>query len=72
MSDRITLEAVDVDGAIREAGAAVAGDTRADFFRKGALGGASLIGGGVLLSGLAAPAPPSRPRSRTSRSSTTR
>ena len=56
MSDRITLEAVDVDGAIREAGAAVAGDTRADFFRKGALGGASLIGGGVLLSGLAAPA----------------
>jgi Ferritin-like domain len=61
MSDRITVEAfdldlLDTDGAIREAGSRVAGDTRADFFRKAAVGGGSLIGGGVLLSGLAAPA----------------
>ena len=61
MSDRITVEAfdldlLDTDGAIREAGSRVAGDTRADFFKKAAIGGGSLIGGGVLLSGLAAPA----------------
>ncbi|MBA3261377.1 MAG: ferritin-like domain-containing protein [Thermoleophilaceae bacterium] len=61
MSDRITVEALDLDlldtdGAIREADAGVAGDTRADFFKKAAVGGGTLIGGGVLLSGLAAPA----------------
>ena len=61
MSDRITVEALDVatldvDGAIREAEASIAGDTRAAFFRKGALGGAGLIGGGVLISGLVEPA----------------
>lgn len=61
MSDRITVEALDLgsldtDGALREAEAGVAGDTRAAFFRKSALAGGSLIGGGVLLSGLAAPA----------------
>jgi len=43
MSDRITVEAlsldlVDTDGAIREADAATAGDTRADLFRKAAIG----------------------------------
>jgi rubrerythrin len=59
MSDRITVEAfdldtLDTDGALREAEAATAGDTRAAFFRKAAIGGGSLIGGGVLLSGLAA------------------
>jgi ferritin-like protein len=61
MSDLITVEAfdldsVDKDGAIREAGAATAGDTRAELFRKAAIGGGSLIGGGILLSGIAAPA----------------
>ena len=61
MSDRITVEAfdldlVDTDGAIREAEAATAGDTRAELFKKAAIGGGTLIGGGVLLSGLAAPA----------------
>jgi hypothetical protein len=56
MTDRITVEALDVDGALREAESRVAGDTRADFFRKAAVGGGSLIGGGVLLSGVAAPA----------------
>jgi hypothetical protein len=51
MSDLITLEVVDVDGAIREA-AADAGDTRMDFFKKAAVGGGSLIAGGVLMGGL--------------------
>jgi len=51
MSDLITLDVVDQDGAIREAEEAVAGDSRADFFRKAALGGAATLGGGVLLSG---------------------
>ena len=54
MSDLITLESVDVDGAIREAEADVANDTRAGFFRKAALGGGAMIGGGVLLSGFPA------------------
>jgi len=57
MPDLITVEAfdlesMDADGAIREAEDAVAGDTRADFFRKAALGGGAMVGGGVLLSGL--------------------
>ncbi|HYI99064.1 MAG TPA: ferritin-like domain-containing protein [Thermoleophilaceae bacterium] len=51
MSDLITLDLVDSDGAIRDAEDAVAGDTRADFFRKAALGGGALLGGSVLLSG---------------------
>ena len=51
MSDLIKLDVVDQDGAIREAEEAVAGDSRADFFRKAAIGGAATIGSGVLLSG---------------------
>ena len=51
MSRADHLESVDVDGAIREAEADVANDTRADFFRKAAVGGGAMIGGGVLLSG---------------------
>ncbi len=51
MSDLIKLELVDVDGAVREAEDHVAGDTRAAFFRKAAVGGGTLIGSGVLLSG---------------------
>ncbi|HYP47496.1 MAG TPA: ferritin-like domain-containing protein [Thermoleophilaceae bacterium] len=59
MSQAITLQAFDLDGldkdgAIRENEAAVAGDSRADFFKKAALGGGALIGGGVLLSGFPA------------------
>jgi rubrerythrin len=56
MSDHISLEIVDVDGAIQETGEDAGLDTRAGFFRKAALGGGALIGGGVLLSGFAAPA----------------
>jgi len=51
MSDLIKLELVDVDGAVREAEDGVAGDTRASFFRKAAIGGGTLLGSGVLLSG---------------------
>jgi hypothetical protein len=51
MSDLITLEVVDIDGAIQEA-AADAGDTRMDFFKKAAVGGGSLLAGGVLMGGL--------------------
>jgi hypothetical protein len=66
MSDRITmgalsLDSLDSDGAIRETGASLAGDTRADFFKKGALGGAALIGGGVFLAGLVEPAAAAKP-----------
>jgi rubrerythrin len=63
MSDRITLEMIDIDGAIQEAGEAAGGDTRSDFFKKAALGGGALIGGGVLMSGfpaLAGAATPSK------------
>lgn len=52
MSDLITIEQVDADGAIREAHEAVDGDTRADFFRKAAIGGGAVLGSSVLLGGL--------------------
>ena len=42
--EALTLEDVDVDGAVREAAHDVAGDSRADFFRK-----AGIAAGGVLL-----------------------
>ncbi|HEX5909515.1 MAG TPA: ferritin-like domain-containing protein [Thermoleophilaceae bacterium] len=54
MSDLMKLDVVDTDGAIREAEEAVAGDSRADFFRKAALGGAATIGGATLLGGFPA------------------
>ncbi len=48
----INLEAVDTDGAIREAAEAVSGDTRMSFLRKGAMGGAAALSGGAILSAL--------------------
>ena len=51
MSDQIKLDVVDTDGAIREAEEAVAGDSRADFFRKAAVTGGAALGSGVLLGG---------------------
>ncbi len=51
MSDLIKLDVVDTDGAIREAEEAVAGDTRADLFRKAAVTGGAVVGGGLLLGG---------------------
>lgn len=51
----INLEAVDVDGAVREAAEEVAGDTRLDFLRKGAVAGGVALGGGAILGGLVTP-----------------
>ena len=53
MAYQVNLEQVDADGAVREAAAAVSGDTRLDFIRKGAIGGGAIVGGGALLSVLA-------------------
>lgn len=49
---QINLEAVDTDGAVREAAEAVSSDTRLSFLRKGAMGGAAAVSGGAILSAL--------------------
>ena len=57
MSDLITLEQLDADGAIQEAAYAVDPEgaaTRANFFKKAAIGGGSLVAGGVIFAGLPA------------------
>jgi hypothetical protein len=54
MADMINLEAVDVDGAVREAAEEVASDTRAGFLRKAGIGGAAVIGGGAFAGALPA------------------
>jgi hypothetical protein len=43
------IESVDTDGAIREAEEAVAGDTRAAFFRKAAIGGGAVLGSSAIM-----------------------
>ena len=48
-NETLTLETVDVDGAIRETAEAVAGDTRAGFLAKAGLVGGGAIGGSALL-----------------------
>jgi rubrerythrin len=45
----LNIEELDLDGAIREAEDAVQGDSRADFFRKAAITGGAVVGGGTLL-----------------------
>ena len=50
--DQINLEAIDSDGAIREAAEEVAGDTRLSFLRKGAIGAGAAFSGGAILSAL--------------------
>ena len=52
MTDVITLEVVDADGAIREAAEAAHDATRADFFRRAGIAGGTLVAGGVLMGGL--------------------
>ena len=52
----INLEAVDTDGAIREAAEEVSGDTRLGFLRKAGIAGGAAIGGGAILGGLISPA----------------
>ena len=51
----INLEAVDTDGAIREAAEAVSGDTRLQFLRKAGLAGGAAVGGGAIIGSLIAP-----------------
>ena len=63
LTDMISLETLDQDGALREGAEAVAGDTRADLFRKAGIAGGSLLASGVLfggLPGIASAAKPSR------------
>ncbi len=48
----MNLEQVDVDGAVREAADAVAGDTRLSFLRKGAIAGGAALSGGAILGAL--------------------
>ena len=55
MSQLITLEALDRDGAIRET-AEAAGATRADFLKRSGMAGAGFVAGGVLFSGFVSPA----------------
>jgi Ferritin-like domain len=50
---RMNIDEIDTDGAVREAADAVAGDTRLDFLRKGAIAGGSVLAGGALLGALA-------------------
>ena len=64
MSDLMKLDVVDTDGAIREAEEAVGGDTRADLFRKAAIGGGAALGGGLLLGGLPELAVAGKPSAR--------
>ena len=52
----INLEAVDSDGAIREAAEEVSGDTRLGFLRKAGVAGGAAIGGGAILGSLVSPA----------------
>ncbi len=57
MDPEMTLDRVDVDGAIREAAheatdALGEGDTRLDFIKKAGLAGGAVVGGGALLSAL--------------------
>lgn len=49
MEETLSLEAVDVDGAIRETAEAAAGDTRARFLARAGMLGGGVIGSGALL-----------------------
>ena len=53
---RFNLEAIDVDGAVREAAAEVSGDTRLGFLRKAGVAGGAALGGGAILGAIASPA----------------
>jgi hypothetical protein len=49
MAELHTMDGIDTDGALREAAAAVEGDTRADALRKAAVAGGGLVGGAGVL-----------------------
>lgn len=61
LSDIISIETLDRDGALRDGAEAVAGDTRADLFRKAGIAGGSLLASGVLFGGLPALASAAKP-----------
>ena len=63
-NDLITLEVVDADGAIQESIEGLGEDTRSDFLRRAAVGGGSLLAGGVLMGGLPSLAQAKRPSKR--------
>jgi hypothetical protein len=52
MSEPLTLDLIDQDGAIREALDDGMSGTRAQFFRKAIVGGGSFLAGGLLIGGL--------------------
>jgi hypothetical protein len=52
MSEPLVLEQLDQDGAIQEAIAEVAGNSRGDFLRRAAIGGGTILGGSALLGAL--------------------
>ena len=54
MTEHITLEAIDTDGAIQEAADAAGLGTRSDFFRKSIYAGGTLAAGGLLMGGMPA------------------
>jgi len=57
MGHNFNLEAIDVDGAVRETAAeamiALDGDTRSQFLRRAGLAGGAVVGGGAILGALA-------------------
>jgi len=63
MQDLFTIEELDRDGAIQEQVAEIAGDSRANFLRKAAIGGGALLGGSALAGVLPAIAGAATPKS---------
>lgn len=63
MSDALTWGELDRDGALEEAAAAVAGDSRADFVRKAAVGSGAILGSGALFGALPSIAMGATPKS---------
>ena len=57
MSNELNLEAIDVDGAIRQTAAeamdSLGGDTRGQFLRRAGLAGGAVVGGGAVLGAMA-------------------
>ncbi|HEU4702265.1 MAG TPA: ferritin-like domain-containing protein [Conexibacter sp.] len=58
------METLDRDGALRESAEAVAGDTRAELFRKAGVAGGALLASGSLLGGLPTLAAAAKPSKR--------
>jgi rubrerythrin len=54
VTNHITLEMIDADGAIQEAADGADLDTRSDFFRKSIYAGGTLAAGGLLMGGMPA------------------